>query len=221
MGRHWGRVVLAGIIVLASACSSDDGGPAAVDPAQVYEVDFIGELVAAETSQWEQSQSAPTSAPVAATPGGPDSELLVGPARLTLDDGTVIEVDPHTPGGTFCPLLDLIRQPPDPPPGLNDGEACVVIGVWKPGTTTAAWFATEVVDRRPDGAFAHDAAIRDGRALLSAGSGAYFTVPILPDATFDCGSMSRSDALAEPNAGYTVTLTQDHDVSEIACHYNM
>ena len=221
MGRCRGRVVLAGIIVLAPACSSDDGGPAAFDPAQVYDVDFIGELVAADTSHWEQTQSAPTSAPFAATSGGPDSQLLVGPATLTLDDGTVINVDPLTPGGTFCPLLDLIRQPPDPPPGLNDREACVVIGMWKPGTTTAAWFATEVVGRRPDGGFAHEAAIRDGRAVVSAGWGAYFTVPILPDVTFDCGSMSRSDALAEPNSGYTVTLTRGHEVSEIACHYSM
>lgn len=210
---RWVGVALA--CALAAGCSGDDD-VTAIDPSEVFVPDFVGELVAAETSQWEQVQADPTAESFAATSGGLGSQLLVGPATLTLDDGAVIDVAAATPGGTLCPLLDLYRQPPDPPPGLSDRQACLVIGMLEPGTTTAAWFSTLIVDRVGDEYLTSGAGFLDGRAVLPVGFGAFITLPVRADADIGCG-MTLADVLADPSAGYGITFTPDLDVVAIEC----
>lgn len=215
MRGGWIALALGITMSLAAGCSGGGASPQPVDPADVYTVDFIGELVAADTSRWEQAQSDQAREAFAAASGGPDSPLLVGPATLTLDDGTMVDVAPRTRGGTFCPQLDLFNEPPDPPPGLDERQACIVLGVFVPGTTTADWFATEIVARRPDG-FAMTAVFMNGQALVNAGWGARFAVPVSPDVTIGCG-MRFADVLAEPTMGYSVTITPDRQVTDIEC----
>lgn len=219
MRGGWIALAVGISLSLAAGCSGGGGSRQPFDPAAVYTVDFVGELVAADTSRWEQAQSDQAGEAIASAPGGPDSPLLVGPATLTLDDGTVVDVAPRTRGGNFCPLLDLFNEPPNPPPGLSERQACIVVGVFVPGTTTADWFATEIVDRRPDG-FAITAGFMNGQALVNAGSGALFAVPVSPSVTVGCG-MSFADVLAEPTVGYSVTITPDRQVTDIECQANV
>ena len=203
MRREWRWVAWSLGCALWAGCSNGDSGAIAIDPGDVHEVDFIGELVAADTSQWEQTQRAPNVDPIAETPGGPDSQLLVGPATLTLDDGTVVAVATHTPGGTLCQ-------------GLGDRQACIVMGAFEPATTTAEWFAAEIVDRHPNGGYRFNASFIEGRAVLSAGWNAYYTVPVPPDVIVGCG-LSLTDVLDKPTAGYSVTLTPEYEVIAIEC----
>lgn len=211
------RVVAATMaFALTAGCSGGDDDARPIEPSEVYVPDFVGELVAADTSRWEQAQADPTAEPVARTSGGYGSQLLVGPGTLTLDDGAVIDVAPATPGGTLCPQLDLFRQPNEPPPGLSASQACLVIGVFEPGTTTTAWFSTLIVDRLGDDYHTSAEGFLGGQAVLPVGFGAFITLPVSADADVGC-EMTLADVLADPNAGYGITFTPDLDVVAIEC----
>lgn len=204
-------VVLAAALV--TGCSADND-TTAIDPLDVYVVDFIGELVRADAAAWEQSQRDPAADPIVLTTGGPDSQLLVGPARLTLADGTVVDVAERTPGGNYCPLLPFERQPQDGVRILDERQACVVVGAFEPGSTTATWFSTQIY-RRLDSELVTTASFREGEAVLAAGAGAYFTLPYRADAEVGCG-MSLA-GVVESTSGFTVWLTPVYEITAIEC----
>jgi hypothetical protein len=210
---HLGGTLLLTAVVAGCSGTDDDGA------ALTYEwvrPDFMGELVSADTSLWTQTQAAPEDEPIASTSGGLRSQLVVGPATLTLDDGTVVTVAAGTRGGNLCPSLDLYQQPPDSPPGLSASQACLVVGVFEPGTTTASWFATEIVDRHDDGTYGMSAGFRNGLAVVPAGFGSAAALSIARDVTVGCG-LTTADVFENGNDGYAVTVTSDDEIVTIDC----
>ena len=204
-------VLLAAALIAGCSTASDT---ISIGPQDVYDIDFISELVRVDAADWELSQRDPAAEPVASTVGGPESQLLVGPATLTLADGTVVDVGLRTPGGNFCPLIPFERQPPDGLRALGERQVCVVVGAFDPGTTTATWFSTQIYDRA-NGELTATARFHEGEALLNAGAETYFALPYRADVEVGC-EMTISDVV-KSNSGYTVWLTPSYEITAIEC----
>ncbi len=103
---------------------------------QIVQVDFIGELAAADLAAWRiVVPPAPTEY------GGPSSDIRVGPGRMTLVSGVTIDVVADTPGTMGCHLLDPQQVGSTIDPIYTEHQRCLVTGAFVPGTTTAAWFS--------------------------------------------------------------------------------
>ena len=107
------------------------------------------------------------------------SDHEVGPGTLTLADGNVIDVESGTPGGSYCSLLGGPQMP---------GSSCLIVGQFQPGTTTAAWFATELGETIGDYGHVVRVVPMDGlNAAIPAGD-VLAGVPINPNAEMvNCG----------------------------------
>ncbi len=184
-------------------------------PGDIVTLDFIGELAAADTAEWQQYVDGSSDDIYRTSGGGRTSELLVGPGTLTLDDGTVVEVPVSTPGGNLCPELDLWQQSMDPPPNLDPREACVVVGQYRPGSDAAAWFSTLRVRRTtvgPPGFVVDSVGVEPGRAVVPIGGTTHIAVPIGPDVVVECFGLTLGDILDD---GLGVSASVDGDFALI------
>jgi hypothetical protein len=197
------------------ACSGK-GEPAdfAIDAADIYPVDFVGHLVAADLSAWDVAQSGTFPTTIEFTRGGPRSEILVGPATFTLGDGRVIDIAPGTPGGNQCELLD-----PNPTPTT---QVCVVMGAFHPGTTTAAWF-TAVLQTPVAGGFMSDSiGVDDHVAMLSVGLDTWTSLPIPRGTPAKCPDAMPFERAAEfASHGFAATIDFDGTIIGLECLADM
>lgn len=172
-------------------------------------IDFIGEVVAADTSNWEIDADNPD---IAFTSGGPESRFRVGPATFRLADGTTLEVPAATPGGNVCSLLGFPDQPRTP--------TCLIAG----GLDDAGavdWFSIEPLDKNPDGTFALGTDRFDGRDAIVRIGGTRIARPVPTDATLLCaepGDLS-STPIDVPASSALVLMNGDMEVVRIECLY--
>lgn len=174
--------------------AAESAWPVADD--QIVTIDFLGVLVAADTTGWTAAQKVDSNVGAVVSVGGKDSSILVGPGSLLLDDGTRVDVAAGTPGGNYCAQLDLQRQIV----GTSfEPDACLVVGELLPGATTASWFATIPVTQQDatDDYYTGETFVQDGTALLRAGEGTYTAVPIASDAIVNMCSGATTVADAE------------------------
>lgn len=202
-----------------AACSGSEPSPPTVAPGDIVNLDFVGELAAADTAAWQQYVDGSSDDIYRSSGGGRTSELLVGPATLTLEDGTVVEVPASPPGGNLCPQLDLWQQPPDPPPRLDPHEACVVVGQYLPGSTAAAWFSTLRIRRttfgRP-GYVLDGVGVEPGRVIVPIGGSTHIAVPIGPDVVVECFGLTPGELLTE-GLGVSASLDGDFALLGLEC----
>lgn len=212
-------VAVVGLVAGLAACSGDDDPRAELEPVSY---DFIGTLVDADTTGWRIEQSDTTESAIAATDGGVGSRLLVGPATLTLDDGTVVDVPARTPGGNRCPQLDLFNEPPDVPTVLGAGEVCLVIGAFADGTASAEWFVTTLVRGVDGGAYAVPAAgLGQGVVLVPVGGSSVIQLRVAPGATEEgCGQSVREMMVESADVGFDAVVDGDGTVVGIQCYAN-
>ena len=180
----------------------------------VVAVDFVGQLVAADTPDWVVLEDGGPPTIIATTPGGPTSEHEVGPGTLTLADGSVVDVKAGTPGGSYCSLLSGPQMP---------GSSCLIVGQFQPGTTTAAWFATELGETIGDYDHVVSVVPTEGlNAAIPAGD-VLAGVSINPNAEMvDCGPGNlRSDPVELPDAAaYYGALGSDGSIVALFCAYD-
>lgn len=199
------------VALVAAACAGSRGG---VAPDDVIAPGFVGPLGDAETSAWRVEAAG------AGSSGGPSATTLVGPGTLTLANGEVIVVEAGTPGGTFCPGLAAQGE-------TATVDACVIIGVFEPGTNRAAWFSTEPFQSDPENSERFpvgqlvDVHGRDAILRFSAG---YYALPISEDAALtDCGHDGNlaADPIDLPRAtDHFAYADLGNEVIEIVCTYN-
>lgn len=201
-----------------TACSGSEPSRPAVAPDDIVTLDFVGELAAADTAEWQQYVDGSGDDIYRTSSGGRTSELLVGPATLTLDDGTVVDVPASTPGGNLCPQLDLWQQPPDPPPRLDPREACVVVGQYIPGSTAAAWFSTLRVDRTTVGppGYRIGVGVEPGRVIVPIGGTTHVAVPIGTDVDVECFGLTLGDIL-DDGLGVSASVDGDFALLGLEC----
>lgn len=217
------RVVIVSAVIgsvgLLAACSGDE--PSVELEPVTY--DFIGELVAADTTGWRIEQSDTSESAIAATDGGVGSQILVGPASLTLDDGTVIDVPARTPGGNRCPQLDLFNEPPEVPTVLGDEEACLVVGAFADDSTSAEWFVTTLVRRVDGGGYTVPAArLGQGIVLLPVGGSSVIQLRVAPGATeLGCGTPLRELMTDGLDTGFDAVVDGDGNVVGIQCYASL
>lgn len=211
--------VVVGLVAWLGACSGGDEPAVELEP---IAYDFIGELVAADTTGWRIEQSDTSESAIAATDGGVGSQLLVGPATLTLDDGTVVEIPALTPGGNRCPQLDVFNEPPEVPTVLGDEEACLVIGAFIDGTISAEWFVTTLVRRVDGGGYAVPAAgLGQGVVLVPVGGSSVIQLRVAPGASeVDCGTPLRELMTDGLDTGFDAVVDGDGTVVGIQCYAN-
>lgn len=205
--------------MLATACAGSEPSRQTVAPGDIVTLDFVGELAAADTAEWQQYVDGSSDDIYRTSGGGRTSELLVGPATLTLDDGTVVDVPASTPGGNLCPQLDLWQQPPDPPPRLDPREACVVVGQYRAGTTAAAWFSTLRVRRTtvgPPGFVVDSVGVEPGGVIVPIGGTTHVAVPIGPDVVVECFGLTLGELLTE-GLGVGASLDGDFALLGLEC----
>ncbi len=205
------RIWLTVVSLVAAACAS---GRASVAPDDVIDPGFVGPLRDAETSEWRVE-------PVGAgSSGGPTASTLVGPGKLTLANGEVIVVGGNTPGGTFCGGLAA-------PGETTTFDACVIIGVFEPGTNRAAWFSTEsfrIDPENPDRFPAGQVDDVHGRNAILRFSAGHYALPISEDAALTgCGTGGdlAADPIDLPRAtAHLAYADLGNEVIEIVCSYN-
>lgn len=183
------------VAALVAGCSGGGEARPTIPPDDIVTLDFVGELAAADTSRWEQFYDGSPDDIYRNTFGGRISDLLVGPATLTLADGTDVDVAARTPGGNMCPQLDLHQQQPDPPPDLRPGEICVVVGEYRPGTTTAAWFATLRLSGSEAGYGVSVGTYDANSALVQVDGSTFVRLPLGPDVVIDCFGLTFAEML--------------------------
>lgn len=217
------RVVIVTVVIasvgLLAACSDDE--PSVEFEPVTY--DFIGELVAADTSGWRIEQSDTSESAIAATDGGVGSQILVGPATLMLDDGTLIDVPAGTPGGNRCPQLDVFNEPPDVPTVLGGREACLVIGAFVEGTNSAEWFVTTLVTTVDGGGYSVPAAgLGQGVVHIPVGGSSVVQLRVAPGATeLGCGTPLRELMTNGLDTGFAAVVDGDGNVVGIQCYASM
>ena len=207
-------VVVASVGVLA-ACSAGDPH-IELEPVGY---DFFGELAAAETAGWHVVQRDTSESAIAATDGGVGSRLLVGPATLTLDDGTVVDVPERTPGGNRCPQLDIVNEPPDVPTVLGTREACLVIGAFADGTGSAEWFVTTLVSRVGSGYALPAAGIDRGAVVVPVGASSAIRLRVAPGASeLDCSTSLDVMLVDGTGEGFDAVVDGDGAVVGVQCY---
>lgn len=161
--------MLALLAIAGTACSPGTSGSsvASEDDHQpvIVSVDFAAELVEVESSGWQILEDGGARSEILATVGGPKSQHEVGPGRLLLADGSGVEVEAGTPGGSYCTGLGTSHPPM---------TRCMVVGAYRPGTTVAAWFATVWASDSPAGPMVDIVELTDRTALLRAGADTFF-----------------------------------------------
>lgn len=170
--------------------------------AQVYDIDFFGALVSANLDGFEASSGG-------VFRGGPNSDLRVGPATLVLDDGTVIDIAPDTPGGNMC-------RPFGGYTGDVNEQTCFVVGAFQSNTNEAAWFAT-----MPSfGAYLDVVGFRDRAAQIPLEDRTRFELPIRTDARLNgCpdGDLSATPMMVPNAPAFNATMNIDDEVVLIEC----
>lgn len=205
------RTWLAVITLVATACV---GGLGSVAPDDVIAPGFVGPLQDAETSAWRVEPAGAGSA------GGPSAATLVGPGTLTLANGEAIVIEGSTPGGTFCPGLAAQGE-------TATFDACMVIGVFEPGTNRAAWFTTEPFQIDPNNPDRFPAGRVDdihGRNAILQFSAGHYALPVSEDAVLtDCGKGGdlAADPIDLPRANaYFAYADLGNEIIEVVCTYN-
>lgn len=193
------RALGVAVAVLAAGCSV--GAPGA------EHVDFIGEVVSADTENWriDGDDSA-----IAFSTGGSDSRMRVGPATFHLADGSTIDVPAETPGGNLCSLLGWRDQPRTP--------TCLMVGEFDEAGA-AAWFSIEPFDNVADGSFQLTVDRFDGRDAIVLIGGTWLAVPVPPDATLTCSEPGdlASTPVEVPSRSALVVLDADLEVVAVEC----
>jgi len=198
-------------VALVGCVDVDNRETTQIDPISIVEVDFFGELVDADISQWQVLENGRPPKLIVTTPGGPNSVHQVGPGTLTLDDGTIIAVGQNTPGGSYCNLLGGYQLPE---------STCIVVGAFEPGTTTAAWFATELASSvLGDGLVMSVSGFKEGNAVLTAGEDSNFSLPVNSDARLiDCGPADlTATPMQFPDLVGSVAVDEEDRVEALHC----
>jgi hypothetical protein len=194
-----GTAVATALIV--SACWSG--------PPSEAEADFVGEVVSADTDSWRTSSGESG----AASSGGINSQMKVGPATFHLADGTTLDVPPNTPGGNMCSLLGTSVQP---------GTAtCLVAGALDE-SGAVAWFAIQPLVKLGDGSFQLTVDRFEGRDAIVLVGGTWVPVPVRFDAKLRCAEPGDLAAtpVEVPSRARLATLNAEGEVVAVECLYH-
>ncbi len=193
-------------MVVATGCADDDVDPLA--DVSVVDVDFVGVLESVERSEWTITENGGPRR-TNATPGGPFTGVRVGPGTLQLADGTIVDVADDTPGPLYCDLLGHSQLA---------GQSCIVIGAFKPGTTTAEWFAIEFGETLDGIDDIVSMTVVDGLAYLGAGMDAVFAMPF-DERVGSFGCPPGVVSVGEPvqDGFYYGAIGPDDQVTDIWC----
>ncbi len=204
--RSRAALVASVTLLVAAGCADDDADP--LESVSVVDVDFVGVLESVERSEWTITKGGGPRRE-GATPGGPFTDVRVGPGTLQLTDGTIVDVAADTPGPVYCELLGHYQ--------LAD-HSCIVIGAFKPGTTTAEWLAIQF-GRTLDGIDnVVPMTVVDGLAYLSAGVDAVFKMQV--DETVNnvgCNPGTVSDEGLVEDGFYYGAIGADDQITDIWC----
>lgn len=199
---------LTNVVVLAFVTSAGCTVPASDEAVRP---DFLGELVAADIDGWKIRQ-ARAGGDIAIDPGGPGSSLLVGPATLTLADGSVIDVGLDTLGGNSCEMLGGETAP--------EPSKCVLSGMFN-DRGEVGWFAVGDVPVYGTELFAYVDRFQGRDAIVWLG-GVKLVIPIRSDVTLSCSEEGdlRSTPVRVPAETSVALLSEDFEVIQIQCLYS-
>jgi len=194
----------AGMSLLVAGCAT--GGLEDVDPEDVSNIDFFGVIESIEPTLDEGEDF-----------GGPSSQLLVGPAVLTLVDGRTLVFDGATRGGNGCVPATAIRVP----------TLCVVMGEFSDDGAAVDWFQlTGAAERVTSGVFSAGRVVDfHGRSaiLQLPGDRLFASMPIAEDAVlsncFEDGTLEGDEIVLPPAARYFALADTKATIVEIACVY--
>lgn len=189
------------VALIASGCWS--GSPSET------EVDFMGEVVSADTSNWHTSSDNG----VANSSGGIDSQLRVGPGTLHLANGMALDVPADIPGGNHCSLLGYRDQPRT--------ATCLVAGGYD-DNGAVSWFVIQPLEKLDDGSYQLAVDRFEGRDAIVLVGESWVASTVRPDATLKCsepGDLAATPVEVPSRAGL-VTLNGEGEVVAVECLYH-